>query len=109
MPVVSDQARTYVFKIRKGIYFADDPAFKGKKRELTADDYVYSIKRLMDPKLSAPLLSEIEGIIVGADEELARARKANKLDYDAPVAGLRALDRYTLQITLTHPFYTFIY
>src|SRR5438105_15518239 len=34
MPSISDQAKTYVFKIRKGIYFAADPAFKGGKREL---------------------------------------------------------------------------
>ena len=45
MPVVSEQAKTYVFKIRKGVYFSADPAFKGKKRELTAEDYVYTIKR----------------------------------------------------------------
>ena len=43
MPVVSDQARTYVFKIRKGIYFAPDPVFKGKPRELTAEDYASTI------------------------------------------------------------------
>ncbi len=109
MPEISPDGLTYTLRVKPGIYFADDPVFKGKQRELTAGDYVYSIKRLLDPKLSAPLLSEIEGIIVGSDEALATARKANKLDYDAPVAGLRALDRYTLQITLTQPFYTFIY
>src|SRR6202162_6380554 len=49
LPTASDQARTYVFKVRKGIYFAPDPAFKGKRRELTAADYVYSIKRYKDP------------------------------------------------------------
>ena len=45
LPEVTDEGRTYTIKIKPGIYFAADPAFRGKRRELTADDYVYSIKR----------------------------------------------------------------
>jgi ABC-type transport system substrate-binding protein len=40
MPEISPDGRTWKIRIKPGIYFADDPAFKGKKRELTADDYV---------------------------------------------------------------------
>jgi ABC-type transport system substrate-binding protein len=109
LPEISADGLTYTLRVKPGIYFNDDPAFNGKKRELVAEDYVYSIKRLMDPGLSAPLLAEIEGYIVGSDEALARARKANKFDYDAPIEGLRALDRYTWQIKLTKPYYVFIY
>jgi ABC-type transport system substrate-binding protein len=109
MPEISADGMTYTLRVRPGIHFADDPAFKGKKRELVAEDYVYTMKRLMDPKLAAPLLAEIEGIILGSDEALARARKANRFDYDAPIEGLKALDRYTLQIRLTQPFFVFIY
>jgi len=109
MPEIGPDGLTYTLHVKPGIYFADDPVFKGKKRELVAEDYVYSIKRLMDPKLSAPQLAEIEGIVVGSDEALAKARKTNKFDYDAPIEGLKALDRYTLQIKLTQPFYNFIY
>ncbi len=109
MPEISPDGLTYTLRVKPGIYFADDPAFKGKKRELVAEDYVYTMKRLMDPKLAAPLLAEIEGVIAGSDEALARARKANKFDYDAPIEGLKALDRYTFQIKLTQPFYVFIY
>ena len=109
MPEISADGLTFILRVKPGIYFAADAAFKGKRRELTAADYVYSIKRLFDPRLSAPLLAEVEGIIVGSKEALAQARKANKLDYDAPVEGLKVLDRYTLQIKLTEPFYNFIY
>ncbi len=109
MPEISSDGLTYTLRVKPGIYFADDPVFKGKKRELVAEDYVYTMKRLMDPKLAAPLLAEIEGIILGSDEALAKARKANKFDYDAPIEGLKALDRYTFQIKLTQPFYVFIY
>ncbi len=109
MPEISADGLTYTMHVKPGIYFADDPVFGGKKRELVAEDYVYTIKRLMDPKLAAPLLAEIEGIIAGSDEALAKARKENRFDYDAPIEGLRALDRYTFQIRLTQPFYVFIY
>src|SRR5207249_1577421 len=68
MPQVSDDGKTYVFKIKKGIHFTSDPVFKGKKRELTAEDYVYSLKRLVDPRIRSPWAWLLEGKIVGLDE-----------------------------------------
>ena len=62
MPEISADGLTYTLRVKPGIHFADDPAFGGKKRELVAEDYVYSMKRLMDPKLAAPLLAEIEDL-----------------------------------------------
>jgi peptide/nickel transport system substrate-binding protein len=109
MPEVSADRLTYTMRVKPGIYFSDDPAFNGKKRELVAEDYVYSLKRLLDPRVASPLLGELEGKIVGVDEALAKARKANKFDYDTPIEGLKAIDRYTWRIKLTEPFYTFIY
>src|SRR5947199_5240554 len=50
MPQIEDKGATFVFKLRKGIYFAPDPVFKGIKREMTAHDVAYSIRRHMDPK-----------------------------------------------------------
>jgi ABC-type transport system substrate-binding protein len=105
MPEISADGRTWTIRLKKGIHFADDPAFKGRKRELTAADYVYSFKRLLDPRMRAPFLWFLDGKIEGADEVLAKAKQDGRLDYDAPMAGLRALDRYTLQITLKEPDY----
>ena len=48
LPEITDGGRTITFRLRRGITFAPDPAFNGK-RELTADDFVYSWKRLIDP------------------------------------------------------------
>jgi len=108
LPTISDDARTYVFKIKKGIYFAADPAFKGRRHELTADDFVYTIKRFKDPVNHAPYESFIEGI-VGLEELKKEAEKTGKFDYDRKVEGLQALDRYTLQIKLKETDYTFAY
>src|SRR6185312_5741310 len=109
MPEVTDGGRTYTLRIRKGIYFSDDPAFGGRKRELTAADYDFAFKRLMDPKLHSPNLWLIEGRIVGVEETEARAKKAGRLDYDAKVPGLDVVDRYTFRIHLSKPDYNFIY
>ena len=103
MPEISPDYMTFTMRVKPGIYFDDHEVFGGKKRELTAEDYVYSIKRLFDPRLAAPNLSEVEGSVVGSDELLKRVRKANRMDYDAPLEGLRALDRYTFQLKLTEP------
>ncbi len=105
MPEISADGRTWTIRIKQGIHFADDPAFKGRTRELVADDYVYSFKRLLDPRMRAPFLWFLDGKIVGADEVLAKAKKAGRLDYDEPIEGLKALGRYTLQITLKEPDY----
>ena len=97
MPEVSADGLVYTFKIRPGIYFTPDPAFKGKKREMTAADYVYSLTRLYDPALKSPWLFLFEGKIAGD-----AALKKN-FSYGTAVAGLQALDRYTLRIRLSAP------
>ena len=51
MPEYSADGRTWTIRIKRGIHFADDPAFNGKKRELIAADVVYSWKRLVDPRI----------------------------------------------------------
>ena len=109
LPEITDEGRTYTLHLKKGIYFADDPAFGGKKRELTAADYEFAFKRLMDPKISSPNLWLIDGRVAGIPEAVAKAKKDGHFDYDAPVAGLEVLDRYTLRIRLLKPDYNFLY
>src|SRR5262249_1353486 len=91
LPEVSADNTTYTFRIKPGIFFDDDPAFNGKKRELVAADYIYSMKRILDPRIRAALIADIEPYVVGADEAAKKARKENRLDYDAPIEGLKVL------------------
>ncbi|MDK2124516.1 ABC transporter substrate-binding protein [Parachitinimonas caeni] len=109
LPEIKENGRIYVFKLKKGIYFADDPAFNGKKRELTAEDYVYSLKRLVDPNKNAPWAFLLQGKVVGLDEKIEEAKKKKKFDFDSIVEGLKATDKYTLQITLKKPDYNLPY
>ena len=109
LPEVSADGTVYTLRIKPGIYFADDPVFKGKRRELVAEDYVYSLKRVLDPKLRSSQIAELEPTVLGAEEVVGRARKSGTFDYDAPFEGIKALDRYTLQVKLNRPLYVFIY
>ncbi len=105
MPEISDEGRTWTMRVKPGIYFADDPAFKGRKRELTAADYVYSWKRLIDPRVRSPFSWFLQDKIVGADAIVEAAKKTGRFDYDAPMEGLQAVDRYTLRLKLKEPDY----
>jgi len=109
MPQITDGGRTFTLKVRPGIYFASDPAFKGRKRELTAADYVYSIKRIFDPKIRSYDLYLFEHSLEGLDAPLAQARKTGTFDYDEKIEGLQALDRYTLRIRFRRPEYAFVW
>ncbi|MDQ6618948.1 MAG: ABC transporter substrate-binding protein [Pseudomonadota bacterium] len=105
LPEVSDGGRTWTIRLRPGVYFADDAAFKGKPREVTAADVVYSWKRLLDPRVRSPYQWFLDRKLMGAEPVLERARQSGRLDYDATIEGLQALDRYTLRIKLTEPDY----
>jgi ABC-type transport system substrate-binding protein len=101
LPEISADFTTLTLRIRPGIFFQDHAAFGGRKRELVAADYVYSIKRIYDPKLKSPRVYLLENSkLLGMSEIRAAALKGAKFDYDREVDGVRALDRYTLQIRL---------
>ena len=108
-PEITDGGTVWTIRMKSGIHFTDDPAFAGKRRELAADDIVYSLKRAIDPNLrrgGAPLITNlIEGARAVVD---AASKPGAKFDYDRPVAGLRAIDRHTVQLRLTAPNYALI-
>ena len=100
LPEVSADFKTLTFRIKPGIYFNDDPAFEGKKRELTAADYVYSIKRHFDPRWKSPNLYLLENARIPGMNELRREALKNKtpFDYQRAVPGLTLIDRYSFQV-----------
>jgi len=104
MPAIADDFTALTVRIRPGIFFQDHPAFGGRRRELVAEDYVYSIKRFFDPKYKSPRIYLLENAeILGLAALRAAALKGAKFDYDREVEGVRALDRYTLQLRFARP------
>ena len=109
MPEVSDDGTTFTFRLKKGIHFTPDPAFDGRRRELVAADYAFSILRFLDPKLKSPNLYLVEDKFVGLDEAVIAAKRTGKFDYDAAYPGIQVLDRHTLRIRLKRPDYNFLH
>jgi len=105
MPEISEDFRTWTVRIQPGIYFQDDPAFKGKTRELVAQDYVYSFKRFFDPRWKSPAYATLHELqIIGmAPLRDAVLKDKKSFDYDTEVEGLRALDRYTIRFRFERP------
>jgi len=81
MPTSDASGTVWTFHLKPGMFFSDDPAFNGKKREVTAADYQFAIERLLDPALKSPWSFMFEG----------------------KLADLRAVDKYTLRLTLKEP------
>ena len=109
MPEISADGLVYTIRLKKGVYYSDDPAFEGKKRELTAADLDFAMKRLIDPRNASPNLWLIEDRVKGVRDLAKRAKKDGRFDYDARVPGIEVVDRYTLRITLEKPDYNFLY
>lgn len=105
MPLINDDGREYIIKIKEGVFFSDDPAFPhGRGRELTAEDFIYAWKRMADLNNRSTNYSAIfQGYVMGLDEFRDYTATAEDVDYDRPVEGLKALDRYTIRIRLKKP------
>ena len=111
LPEVSADFKAWTVKLKPGIFFPDDPAFKGRaalvngRRELVAADYAYSFKRFADPANKSPGAAEMleigwVGLSALRDDAIKSGRP---FDYDKPIAGLQVIDRYTLRMVLELP------
>ncbi len=103
MPEVSADGLTYTFRLQRGIRFTMDAAFAGKERELTAEDYAYSLRRLYDPVLKSPWLFLLEGKLQGDERLLAAVRQQPDAAYQMAIPGIEVVDRYTLKLRLKQP------
>ena len=111
MPEIADDFRTWTVRIAEGIFFSDDPVFQGRKRELVAQDFVYAFKRFFDPAVRSPIYANVleEGLLGLEALRNEALREKKPFDYDREVAGVRALDRYTIRFQLAEPRPRFIY
>ena len=104
LPEHSPDFRTWTVRIRPGVHFTDHPAFNGQPRELVAADYVFSFKRFFDPVVNGAGFLITDLGLLGLEQLRRAAQETGRpFDYDRPVPGLLALDRYTLQLRTAEP------
>lgn len=92
--------RVYLFHIRQGVQFHNNPCFKKTSREVTAQDVVFSFQKLCAAN-SPAFESTFKGRVVGAD--------AYHEGTEASISGIQVLDDYTLSITLLKPDESFLF
>lgn len=119
----------YTLTLKKGIYFQPHPAFAQNSpsknlhdlsdfkntgtRELTAEDYVYAIKRLAEPSVHSPIYGLMSHTIVGFSaftKKLEALPPKGFIDLKKyPMSGLNVIDRYTFQIKIYGVYPQFLY
>lgn len=111
LPEHSDDWREYTVQLKRGVYFADDPAFNGRPREVQAADVVYAIKRIFDPRWKSTQLPTWSAIGLTGLNELHQKALDQKtaFDYEAPIEGVKAIDSHTLRFRLDKPDPRFIF
>lgn len=112
-PEVSEDGLTQTIRLRKGVRFVDDACFPDSRgRELTAEDVVFCVKRLMDANVKSPHTWMFERKIKGLDAFAASSKKASvnptrsayrTSEGYAEVPGLEVVDAHTLRIHLLEP------
>ncbi len=84
---VSEDGLTWTFKLREGLKWSDGS-------DLTANDFVYSWKRVCDPNVAAPYAETVLGMVEGFDEAIE-----GNLD----ALAVTAVDDRTLEVKLSAP------
>jgi len=101
----SDGTETYEIRLKRGVFFHDDPCFPGGRgREVTAADFVYTFQRIADPAVECPVLSTLQEFIAGLkpayEEAREAARKGGKFDYAKPTGAITVVDDHTFRLNL---------
>ena len=110
MPTASEDGLRFRFKLKPGTLFHDDACFPGGKgREIIADDFFYSLKRMADNANQPKGWWLLKDTIVGFDEYRKAQNEAATFDYDLPVEGMVKISDHEFEIVLNEPFYRFIY
>lgn len=105
-----DTSKTvYTFKLRKGVFFHDNPCFpEGKGREMTAEDVKYAFTLLCTEHINNQGFSAVfKGVLKGADRYYEASAGGKKPNFE--VEGIKVIDPSTVQLTLNEPNSIFLY
>jgi oligopeptide transport system substrate-binding protein len=101
---VDSNGTVYVFHLRRNAQYWDGVPVK-------AQDFVYAWQRLVDSRLAAPNETFFASAILNGDQvsALDPQRDASRIDAALGTLGLKAVDDFTFQVTLSHPNPAFVW
>ena len=116
LPTISEDGRTYTFRLRADVAFQDADCFTGGKgRRMRAEDVRYSLTRCCDPRAHTVAFWAFQDKVKGATsfnrmvmDELAGKSPVGRAD-SIGIPGFRVVDDSTFQIELEQPYAPFIY
>ncbi len=108
--LVNKSATKYIFKLKKGVLFHDNPCFaNGKGREMKAADVKYCFDRICTPSSLNSAFTLFDGIVKGATEHYKSCLDGLDSLHRYGVEGIRVIDDYTLEIELESPNSMFLF
>ena len=95
---ISDDQLTWTFHLRDGLKWSDGSDF-------TAEDFVYSWQRMVDPNVAAPYAQTVLGMVEGYDEAIGKpdAEGNTTIDPDPTKLKVEATDDKTLVVHMAKP------
>lgn len=105
---INENGTEYTFKIRKGVFFHDDPCFKnGKGREVNAGDVLFSFEKLCTySETNIAFNYTLKNKLKGGNEYYEASKKGNP---SFSFEGVKVIDDYTVKIILESPNLSFLY
>ncbi len=104
LPEISKNGLEYIIKIKKGVLFHSNEAFKGP-RELKAQDFIYAWKRIGIPEVTSPGTWIFDGKVKGYNLFMkGLSKESDTVALKQSVEGFEVIDDYTLKIVLEKPF-----
>lgn len=115
MPEISPDGLEYSFTVNTNVFFTPDPCFgtdpdgSPRARRLSAEDFVYSLKRLADAKVASSGYWIVEGLVAGIGDFREASKSGGATDYSLAVEGLQAPSPDRLVIRLAAPSPVFLW
>ena len=102
--IISEDNKTYTFRIRDSVYFHEDPCFKGQKRKLSAHDIKYTFEYILNAKNQSKGASYYLDLIKGANAYYEQSKSQSNVT----LSSVNVIDSNYISIELNQSYADFL-